>query len=277
MRDLKQINQMRVVYALPGMERVPVWRGIVYKMVEGEDLKLDVYYPPDMPPGTVRGAVLFVHGGSQAEHVEHVNESQPYISWCQLVAASGLIAVMFKHRTDELYTKLSEAAGDIDDLVAYVRAHSAELSIDPDRLTLWTASSGPPAGLRTALRETPVYIRCIVVYCGGMSLLNRTYFTYSDDEEEHLKEFSPAYHLSQADPAKIAPLFISKAGLDRAFLNESIDECVQIASERNIPLTFMNHPNGEHSFDILNDDARSREIIKATLAFLCEHLVAQNE
>lgn len=275
MRDLKQINQMRVVYALPGMEQVPVQRGIVYKTVEGEDLKLDVYYPPDMQPEVVRGAVLFVHGGSRAEHVEHVNESQPYISWCQLVATSGLIAVMFKHRTDELYTRLPEAAGDIDDLIQYVRAQSARLHIDPDALAIWTASSGPPTALRTALRDTPTYIHCIAVYYGGMSLLNRKYFTYSDDEEEHLKEFSPAYRLSQGDPAKIAPLFVAKAGLDRPFLNESIDEFVKVASERNLPITFMNHPTGQHGFDILNDDARSREIIKATLAFLHEHLASQ--
>jgi hypothetical protein len=34
----------------------------------------------------------------------------------------------------------------------------------------------------------------------------------------------------------------------------------------------MSHPTGEHGFDILNDDERSREIIKATLAFIHEHL-----
>lgn len=37
----------------------------------------------------------------------------------------------------------------------------------------------------------------------------------------------------------------------------------------------MNHPNGQHGFDIFNDDARSREIIKATLAFMHEHLDAR--
>jgi hypothetical protein len=57
--------------------------------------------------------------------------------------------------------------------------------------------------------------------------------------------------------------------------NESIDEFVQIASERSIQITLMNHPTGEHAFDILNDDVRSREIIKATLAFLHEHLASQ--
>lgn len=34
----------------------------------------------------------------------------------------------------------------------------------------------------------------------------------------------------------------------------------------------MNHPSGLHSFDILNDDYRSREIIRATLEFIREHL-----
>ena len=233
---------------------------------------MDVYYPLDMLPDASLPAVLFMHGGSQPEHVEQVNESQHYISWCQLVAASGFIAVMFKHRTDEGYTRLPEAASDIDDLVAYVRNNSAALQIDRDALAIWTASSGPPVALRTALRDRPAYIRCIVAYYGGMSLMNRIYFTYGEDEVPLIQEFSPVYHLSQQDPTMIAPLFVARAGLDRSFLNESIDEFVRVASEQNIPITFMNHPAGVHGFDVLNDDARTREIIKATLAFLQEHL-----
>jgi hypothetical protein len=34
----------------------------------------------------------------------------------------------------------------------------------------------------------------------------------------------------------------------------------------------MNHPRGEHGFDVLNDDARSREIIAHTILFLKECL-----
>jgi hypothetical protein len=34
----------------------------------------------------------------------------------------------------------------------------------------------------------------------------------------------------------------------------------------------MNHPASGHGFDLLNDNARTREIIKATFAFLAEHL-----
>jgi hypothetical protein len=103
-------------------------------------------------------------------------------------------------------------------------------------------------------------------------LLNRKYFHFSAEEEEGAKAFSPIYHLSHEDAAKIAPLFIARAGRDRAFLNEILDEFIVVANERNLALTLMNHPNGEHAFDILNDSARSREIIKATLAFMHEHM-----
>jgi hypothetical protein len=64
----------------------------------------------------------------------------------------------------------------------------------------------------------------------------------------------------------------AKAGKDHAFLNEALDEFCYVASLLNIPLTFMNHPTGKHCFDMVNDDARTREIIQATLAFLVSHL-----
>ncbi len=86
-----------------------------------------------------------------------------------------------------------------------------------------------------------------------------------------MQEFSPVTYLREASES-IAPLFVAKAGLDRPFLIESIDEFVQEASVRNVPITFMNHPTGLHGFDLLNDDGRSREIIRATLEFVKTHL-----
>jgi acetyl esterase/lipase len=272
MRDPKEIEQMRVVYQLPHMEKVPVSKDIVYKTVHEEDLKMDVYYPPNMPSHSPCPAVLLVHGGSQPEHVEYIKESGQYVSWGQLIAASGLIAVMFKHRTDKGYTQLHEASCDIDDLIYYIWKHSSSLRIDGDRLCICAFSQGPIYGFRAVLRDTPTYIRCIVSYYGGMSIMDTRYFHFNADEEDLVRDFSPVYHLRHADASKVAPIFIVKAGRDRTFLNKSIEEFVAVASECNIPFTYMNHPTGEHGFDIFNNDARTREIIKATLAFLAEHL-----
>jgi hypothetical protein len=272
MRDLKAIDRMRVVYQLPRMEQVQVHKDIPYKMVHGETLRMDVYYPLDLPHHTARPAVLLVHGGSQSERVEQIKESGPYVSWGQLIAASGLIAVMFKHRTDESFTKLPEASSDVDDLVHYVRNRGASFHIDAERLCLWVFSQGSLSGLCTVLRDTPAYIRCLVCYYSLMSIMNPRYFPRSTGEEDLFQNYSPVYHLLQDTAAKVAPIFIAKAGKDHAFLNESLDEFCYVASLLNIPLAFMNHPTGKHCFDSVNDDARTREIIHATLAFLSEHL-----
>jgi hypothetical protein len=52
---------------------------------------------------------------------------------------------------------------------------------------------------------------------------------------------------------------------------------VQESFDRGASLDLMNHPAGRHGFDILDNDARSREIIRRTLAFLRDHLEVNRE
>jgi hypothetical protein len=73
----------------------------------------------------------------------------------------------------------------------------------------------------------------------------------------------------------MVPLFIARAGLDEIpMMNDSIDRFLTAALSANAPLTYMNHPRGEHGFDNQNDDDRSREIIRSALTFLSMHLGA---
>jgi len=171
----------------------------------------------------------------------------------------------------EGYTQLREVGADTDDLVTYVRMNAASLGVDPERLCIWAFSAGPIYGLRTAFRAASSSIRCAIAYYGGMSLLNKTYFHYTEQEEPLFREFSPVCYLHET-PARIPPLFVARAELDRPFINESIDEFVQLAIAKNVPITFMNHPEGMHGFDMLNDNERSREIIRTTLEFIKVHL-----
>jgi hypothetical protein len=39
----------RIVYSVPGMERVKVQRGLVFRTADGEDLQMDVYAPDEAP------------------------------------------------------------------------------------------------------------------------------------------------------------------------------------------------------------------------------------
>jgi hypothetical protein len=42
---------------------------------------------------------------------------------------------------------------------------------------------------------------------------------------------------------------------------------------RNLPVTFVNHPEAPHAFDLLHDSETSHEIIRQILAFMRFHLL----
>ena len=276
MPDLEEMINKRVVYTLPGMEQIQVHKNITYKTVDGTDLKMDVYYPTDLQANSHRPAVILVHGeGVDPAVLKDAKDWEVFVSFGQLIAASGLIAVTFNHRSTEDLTRY-EAANDVDDLITYIRDQAESLHIDKEHLCLWAISAGVPTGLRAAMHEPHPFLRCIVAYYGPMDLRQvRKFFESFPSEvtDETLREFSAISYLEK-NSSEIPPMFIAKAGLDYPFLNESIDRFVMEASSKNVPITFMNHPTGHHSFDLLDDDARSREIIRNTLEFINEHLKA---
>ena len=69
-------------------------------------------------------------------------------------------------------------------------------------------------------------------------------------------------------------MFVAEAGQDRfgPEINNSIERFVKEARASVLTLEFMVHPTGHHGFDTLDDDERSKEIIKKTLAFLHTYL-----
>ena len=91
--------------------------------------------------------------------------------------------------------------------------------------------------------------------------------------EDEVREFSASTYLEEA-ASKLVPMLITRAGLDAPELNVTIDSFLKEASAKNVTLDFMTHPTGHHAFDVLDDVARSREIIKRTLEFLKSSLIS---
>lgn len=159
-------------------------------------------------------------------------------------------------------------ASDVADLIHYVRSNAESLHIDRDRLGLWVCSAGGPFGLRAGMRGTPPFIRGIVSCYALMNLEHLRDSISPEVSNDLLREFSPIRHVSRA----VAPMFIVKAGVDGPLLNASIDQFVGEALSKNAMIEVMSHPEGHHAFDILDDDERSREIIRRSLEFMRVHL-----
>jgi dipeptidyl aminopeptidase/acylaminoacyl peptidase len=95
---LKPALPKRIVYSTPGMEKIKARKDIVWKRVDGAELKLDVYSPPKQKRGQSLPAIIFIHGRPIPDNLlTEPKEWGVFTSYGQLAAASGFIGVTFNH------------------------------------------------------------------------------------------------------------------------------------------------------------------------------------
>lgn len=262
-----EMTKKRVVYEIPGMDTVKLREGIEYRITDVGGLTMNIYYPPDAKSDTRIPAVVFVIGysdlGAQAIFGCKFQEMESFISWAQLAAASGLVAIT--------YSTGKEPAADIHQLLHYVRQNAESLGIDEARIGLWACSGHGPLALAVLMHEAGDQLKCAVLCYGYMLDLEG-----ANAVDEAAKQFgfvNPGAGKSVAELPKDLPLFIVRAGQDQLpHLNETLDHFVAEAVACNLPVTFVNHPEAPHAFDLLDDSEDSREIIRQILTFMRFHL-----
>ncbi len=261
-----EITLRKVVYRAPGMEAATVRRDEAYRAEDGEQLALDVYYPPDSKSGARPGAVVFVIGfpdrGAQLRLGCRAKEMESYVCWARLVAASGMAGVT--------YSTGGDPAADVHALLRHVRANAASLRVDGDRIALWACSGHVPTALRALMQEP---VKCAALWYGYMLDLGGS--TAVADAARTFGFRNAAAGKSVTDLPRDTPLFVVRAGRDEMpGLNEAIDRFTATALAGNLPLTLVNQAAAPHAFDIMDDSERSRDVIRQGLSFLRFHLSA---
>lgn len=227
---------------------------------------MDVYRPPG---GGLRPAVLFVYGDAPPDYLSGARRWGQYVSWGEAIAAAGMAAVVADHASSEARTRMDAVLEDIELAIAALSARGDSWGIDPTRLAVWAGSAGVPYGTLAAMRAG-VTVRCLVAYYGPFDLQPWREETPATVPDAALAEMSPIHEL-ESSPLQI-PTLVVKAGLDQQRINASIDEFVDRARSLGSQIDLAVHDGGRHAFDVLDDDERSRELIRDTIAFLSEHL-----
>jgi acetyl esterase/lipase len=264
MPPFEEVLKMRVVYRVPGMDAVAIKRGVVYKTAGEVRLEMDVYSPPGLKPGERRPAIVFVHGGPVPPGSKPKGMGV-YLSYGELAAASGFVGITFDHRFDAP-GRVTDAAGDVADLLAHVRQEAPALNVDPDRIGVWAFSGGGPF-LAPLLAERPTWLKAVAAYYAVLDIQIVPPGQTDTLGPETRKRYSPVAQLGPG-PRPLPPILVARAGQDHPFLNAALARFVQEALAQNAALDLLNHPEGRHGFDLLDDDARSREIVARTFEFL---------
>ena len=262
------ITKKRVVYHLPEVDAVTIRRDVEYRATDAGALTMDIYYPPDSKSDARAPAVVFVSGYSDLGFQKmlgcKLKDMQSYVSWGQLTAASGLLAITYS---------ATEPAADIDALLHFVRDNAASLGIDEKRIGLWACSGNVPNALSVLMQPARDFLKCAALCYGVM--LDVDGYTSTAESAKRFGFVNPCAGRSVDDLPQKMPLLIVRAGQDEMpYLNETLDRFVAKALTCNLPITLTNFVTAPHVFDVLDDSETSREIIRQILAFMRFHLLA---
>jgi len=257
------ISHKRVLFRLPGADAV-VPRSEEYTRTDAGPMTIDLYYPPSATDAVPLAAVLFVTGysdiGAQRMLGCKFKAMGAFVSWAQLTAASGLVGMTYENSHPY----------DVDQALDYIREHADEFGIDARRIGVWACSGHVPNAL-SLLMERGEDIKCAAFLYGYT--LDVDGATDIADMAAKVKFVTVAAEKVVEDLPRDVPLWLVRAGQDgMPGLNHAFDRFVSKARAANLPMTVVDHATAPHAFDLLDDSAATREVIKNTLAFLQHHL-----
>lgn len=271
MPDPEEIFKKESVFKLEGMEQAAIQKDIAYSE-QGSNLLMDLYLPPHKASDRKLPVVVMVHGDAP---VTNLKDSGQYTSLGRILAASGLAAAAFNHRSLMLGAGIKEITDDINNLIAFLLDNADKYGIDETRIAIWSFSAGVPFGLYAGLNQKPNYIKCMAAYygfCEFLPLYKLLNIPVDDDMVKLAEECSPVGLLGQ-NTENTAPLLVARAGQDIfPGLLDSLDGFIMAALKNNVQIEVYNHPTGVHAFDLFNDEPKTHEIIEKTLEFFRKHL-----
>lgn len=120
----------------------------IYKQIDGVELTVRVYYPPDRDPEGHPAVLFYFGGGWQGGSIEQFAPQSEFLASQGMIAATPEYRVHSKHNTTPF-----ESVEDAKDALHWIWLHSRELGIDPDRIAVAGGSAGGHLAACTAILQ----------------------------------------------------------------------------------------------------------------------------
>lgn len=194
--------------------------------------------------GEARPALVWMHGGGWTS-----GEASAGFPQARYFAARGMTAISVEYRLAKPGGPwIRDAVADCRDAVKYVRAHAAELHVDPTRI----AVAGDSAGAHLAASAADL--------AGAMVLYNGIYDLTVDDRTaltgsvEASREVSPIFHV----PARIPPTIVLHGRKDTSV---SVEQSKRYAEALQARLVLFE--NARHAFVLPGYTAPEHQVVDA--------------
>ena len=247
-----ELSRFGVVLEVPGMQQIRVREDIVYKRIGEHPLMMDVYYPFGMEsePGLRLPAIILVSGQAAPEVMPRLRSIRFVTTAARAIAArANRIVIVYDIRS--IQESLPVVAGDLDDLIGYIRAHADELRIDGDSLAILARSAGGAYGMRAAWHGSRPYIKAVSLQ-------------YAEIDGDLLE--------MARQGGRKAPLLLVTTRYDDFYDAKAVAALQAEAAKSETPLEYLHLPDSDHGYDSVNDTVESRDAFLRTILFLRAHL-----
>jgi hypothetical protein len=251
-----------VAYEVAGMKDAIINKDIPYLKTADSALKMDIYYPPKFDFKSKIPAVIFVFGYTNSGQLKtagwQLRKWSAYTSWCRVVAASGIAAIVYETVNPE---------NDLNSLMDYINTNAVKLSIDAGKIGAYACSANTPVALANILNSSNNYFKCAAIYYGIFLDTDFKDLSVIDTLSKNMG-FIPSRLPESSTWKKNIPILIVHAGKDFVpHTDESLTLFLNKAVKQKVAFTLIHYATGIHGFDIYDDNKEIREIIKTTLEF----------
>ena len=187
---------------------------VVYKTIGDTELKLWIFYPAKYGSGDPLPAIVFFFGGGWSS-----GSPMQFVKHCEYLTERGMVAMVADYRVHSRHGVLAaQCVADAKSAVRYIRAHAAELGIDPGRIAAGGGSAGGHLAASTGTLpgfdekdEDPT----ISSRPNAMALFNPVVSFSAPDRasEEDKQAYEKFQNRLGANPKEIAPLHNLKKGV----------------------------------------------------------------
>ena len=224
-------QDVRFLYPVPS-SAVSVSKNVQYGISDTATLRMDVYRP-SAPASGSSPALIFFNGAFGPDR-----DNSFYSGWARAAASQGLVAIVPDLHSDR-------AAQNFDALVAHLSQHASSYGIDSAAIAVYAGSGNVYTAFPIVEDPARTTVKAAVMYYGTAPIT-----TFRRD----------------------LPVLFVRAGLDRPSVTggptSGMIGLAARAISQNAPVTLLNDPAGHHGFEIVDDDAATRDAIDRTIDFV---------
>ncbi|MCG1037432.1 prolyl oligopeptidase family serine peptidase [Polaribacter sargassicola] len=271
-------------------------KDIVYKVVDGISLEMDIYYPNADKIKKNNPWMLHVHGGGWRGGDRYKVFRKSFVGTLKSLLEEGVVCVTIEYRRTRGKSTAYDAVVDAKDAAKFLLKNAEKYKLDTKEYGIWGGSAGGHLSLVTALSKNSDFkgdietakfslnFKCVVSYFPATSLLNPelvpgSLFEKQDSYDRILgdslknkpklaKLLSPTELLKKNSP----PILLLHGDKDIVLPLINSTYMVEVAKKKKANVELLVIKNAGHSFSGSNISPSMEDLNQYATNFILSHL-----